>query len=492
MPIGVYPRKYDFDKGDIIKDEKRNITILERTKVQVISRNKQTNLKAYKCICNKCGYIDILKEIHLKNGRGCRCCHGTVVVLGINTAYDTDKWMIPYLVNPEEAKEHTAGSRHFIQVKCPVCGQIKPRKMRFAELKSQGGVSCPWCSSGKSLGERYVVNLLDMLNIPFINECGKKHLPWINDRKRYDFYIPNYEIIIEINGFQHYMDSEHFKTSVKDVQKNDKLKKELAISNGMKYVEIKYLHSYTNELKKSILDSSLPSLLNFSEDDIDWNQLAIDSENSLINKICNTYKTITHNQVAIGKMFHISDETVRRYLIIGDSYGLVKYEPFICQHIDDIYVYDKDWNLMVYSDDATKLANYLTDNTVYNFDVTNIRNIIDRIDRRYYFCHFTSKPIVSKSVMIEQTKNIEYKNVKQRLNVYDFNGNLIISAKEIIECSAIIRSTTGDIVTAYQLRKKLKKNDLFYYKNYKFEVINNNLLKEFPVDLSTGNSFNIA
>ena len=58
--------------------------------------------------------------------------------------------------------------------------------------------------------------------------------------KRYDGYIPFFEIIIEMHGEQHYKQSGWGK-NIRDEQENDKYKKRLAFENGItedKYIEI--------------------------------------------------------------------------------------------------------------------------------------------------------------------------------------------------------------------------------------------------------------
>lgn len=107
-----------------------------------------------------------------------------------------------------------------IEMKCPE-GHVF--KMRFGDFKNNNR-RCPICSS--SNGELEVASILDKLGIKYIREyifkdCKfKSYLP-------FDFYLPEYNILIEYDGIQHYEIIEYFggfdsfvNTKIRDTVKN--------------------------------------------------------------------------------------------------------------------------------------------------------------------------------------------------------------------------------------------------------------------------------
>ena len=119
---------------------------------------------------------------------------------------------------------------------------------------------CKKCSKGVSYGEKVMMRILDIMNVSYLHD---KALEWSNN-KRYDFYLPDYNLIIEIHGIQHYKDNIYFNTSFKKEQENDKMKKELAKKNNIThYIVINYSRAKDTEfLLKNIFKSELKSILN--------------------------------------------------------------------------------------------------------------------------------------------------------------------------------------------------------------------------------------
>ncbi|MEM5599205.1 hypothetical protein AAHB53_28045 [Niallia circulans] len=72
----------------------------------------------------------------------------------------------------------------------------------------------PKCSDGFSIPEKFMFNLLDYLQVDFDYQ---KVFDW-SLGKRYDFYIPMLNCIIETHGAQHYQYS-GFMNSLEQEQK---------------------------------------------------------------------------------------------------------------------------------------------------------------------------------------------------------------------------------------------------------------------------------
>lgn len=95
------------------------------------------------------------------------------------------------------------------------------------------------CGLQSSL-EIKTANYLDEIGIKYetqksFDDCRNIH------KLRFDFYLPDYNIIIETHGEQHYKDcSDRFGFTLEEQQNRDLYKKNFCINNNIKYVEIPY------------------------------------------------------------------------------------------------------------------------------------------------------------------------------------------------------------------------------------------------------------
>lgn len=118
-----------------------------------------------------------------------------------------------------------------IRHSCGFVWLIKPKKML-------NYIGCPHCNKKKSKGEQRIIQILLDKNISFESE---KSFEWQSNKlRRYDFYIPKYNLVIEYMGEQHYMEVPTFKYSLEEQQKIDAQKRQEALENNYNYLEIKY------------------------------------------------------------------------------------------------------------------------------------------------------------------------------------------------------------------------------------------------------------
>lgn len=97
---------------------------------------------------------------------------------------------------------------------------------------------CPICYYKKSQGEIQIVTFLEKHKIIYLREFSFKDLP----KCRYDFYLPEYQMLIEYDGIQHFQPVDFFggEKSFLETQKNDKNKNNFAIKNNLKLIRIPY------------------------------------------------------------------------------------------------------------------------------------------------------------------------------------------------------------------------------------------------------------
>lgn len=102
------------------------------------------------------------------------------------------------------------------------------------------GCGCPKCALSRSRGEKKIMEVLDKYKVNYQTE---KSFDW-SDKKRFDFYLPEHNFVIEFNGAQHYQDFKHFRggepSSCKEIRDKDMWKMIEALKHGLYYMEIPY------------------------------------------------------------------------------------------------------------------------------------------------------------------------------------------------------------------------------------------------------------
>lgn len=284
-----------------------------------------TTYKKYSCsVCGEIRYFasGILKQ-NLKvcnNG-----CHGVgngnvTVIRGINDMKTTHPHMVEYLVNEEDGLIYRAGSDKYLEMKCPICDY---RKRLQPKLLMRRGFSCPNCKENTPYPEKFMNSLLKELRVGFHYQVTNLLLEWCGT-KRYDFYIPSLNMIIETHGRQHYEDTAWGKLT--NQQAIDKEKKDNAIKNGIShYIEIDCFKSNFEYIKESVVSSQLPQLINM--ECVDWDKVKIGSEKNTYLEVINFYNETKSQASVIAKRFKIDRSTVHRYLHRGARSGLCDYTP---------------------------------------------------------------------------------------------------------------------------------------------------------------------
>lgn len=205
---------------------------------------------------------------------------------------------------------------------CPICKREKKIAPSTYRLH---GLGCT-CGDGNSYPNKLMANVLMQLNLEFETE---KIFDW-SDNKRYDIYITHLNCIIENHGIQHYIQSKRGR-SLEDEQANDILKQRIANDNGVKhYIVLDCRKSEIGLIKNSIMKSELPKLLNFKEEDINWDECEVFANKNLVLEACDLYKTLDRpTPINISKILQIDRRTVTEYLKKGSKLGMCNYDPKI-------------------------------------------------------------------------------------------------------------------------------------------------------------------
>lgn len=303
--------------GDILKTKVGNIII---DGVGVNDKNRTI----YYCKCDN-GHCFTRFGYALNS---CPVCSGRNVIDGINDMHSTNQNLFNQLVDKEFGHRHAQHSNKKTNWICPDCGNIINNKSPNQILRY--GYGCNNCSDGISYPEKFMTNLLSESGIEFIYQYNKKHAEWCGDYK-YDFYIPKFNVIIEVNGLQHYKSCQWH--SYDDVSKNDKLKRDLAERNVSKYIVIDARYSNRDFLKQSIMrNDDMYDILFSNIMYIKWKQIDQISEKSKLKSVALSFNDGVSFET-IMSTFNIGKTTLKRYLNRGTELGFCNYNPKLFKDI---------------------------------------------------------------------------------------------------------------------------------------------------------------
>jgi hypothetical protein len=200
-----------------------------------------------KIICPIHGEFEQNAGSHI-NGKGCQKCYHEL------RTYDTEKFIkisenkhgkvYDYsLVNYEH-------SRKKIRIICPKHGFFE--QIACAHLR---GVGCPACKSSK--GEQKIRLYLEKNNIKFTQQYCFDNCK--NENKlRFDFYLPKYNMCIEYDGLQHFKPIEYFggEKNLKIIKRHDNIKNNFCLNNNVKLIRIKYNENILKSLDNIFIQQS--------------------------------------------------------------------------------------------------------------------------------------------------------------------------------------------------------------------------------------------
>lgn len=285
--------------------------------------NIRSNYKYY--FIPDCGHeiLSLPTNVFKDNALHCPICSGNQVVRGINDLWTTHPEYAKLLADKNDGYKYSHGSNKKLNWVCPYCNESirqSPNKLLIHKT------ICSKCQCGASYGERFVANLLRQLRESFESE---KNFDW-SENKRYDFYLPVYNCIIEVHGRQHYLNSDFScfggRTHEEECQ-NDQYKKDMALSNKVHhYVVINATKSECGFIKQSILHSILPTLLDFESDDIDWDECHQMSLKNIVKDVCNEYNNGNEDIKKLSSIFGKSYNTIKGYLKTGAKLGWCNYD----------------------------------------------------------------------------------------------------------------------------------------------------------------------
>lgn len=118
-------------------------------------------------------------------------------------------------------------------------------KKFYATVKALNSGNTKSCGCIKSFGEAKIQSILEELNIDFIREYTFSDLKGKNNKGylRFDFYLPQYNILIEYDGEQHFFSKNcgwNNQESLRRIQENDIIKNNYCKEHNIFLIRIPY------------------------------------------------------------------------------------------------------------------------------------------------------------------------------------------------------------------------------------------------------------
>lgn len=280
--------------------------------------------------CKKCGSEYTAIPANRVKGKNCPYC-ANKKVNRTNSLWATNPEVARLLTYSERGHKITSGTTKKENFSCLNCDFVQSKQVNVV---SNYGISCPKCSDGISYPEKFIYSLLDQFNLKIQRE---KVFEWSKDistfdkkydgKKRYDFYIPEFNIIIETHGGQHYQEGfgRLGSSSLQEVKQNDELKFKLAINNRISdYIVIDCRFSTLDHIKESILNSNLSKYIDMNK--VDWNICNQYARSTQVKEVASLWNK-GNNSKEISELMKINRSTAIRYLKQSSQVGWSNYDP---------------------------------------------------------------------------------------------------------------------------------------------------------------------
>lgn len=268
--------------------------------------------------CDVCGYCGSMRKSHYKNGVGCSVCAGKRVLPGFNDIATARPNLVKYIIPPSDAKAYTPSSHKKVKVRCDVCGY---EIQKAVSVLSKNGFRCPVCYGGNSYPNRFMAAVLFHFGINFEKE---KTFSW-SKRYRYDFFLNEYNTIVEMNGSQHY----ELKVgwgSIDDIIRSDNEKFQLAKENSInRYYIVPLLETNAQSVKDAIIRSKIFDTLSIVPNKEDWREIYRLSEIGVAKECLDLWNSGVHSITAISEIIKICTSSVAKYLKQYAEIGMCDY-----------------------------------------------------------------------------------------------------------------------------------------------------------------------
>ncbi len=179
---------------------------------------------------NFCNYVwEVEPNSFLNRGSRCSNCYGNI----LKTHEQFAREVFEISDGEYEVLEKYINSKTKIEILHNECGN----SWRIDPSSFLVGNRCPFCKHSK--GEHRILKFLDKHSIAYVREV--KFDNCIHKRKLpFDFYLEDYELLIEYDSILHYEDKFNDPEQFKLVQKRDQIKTKYCEDNNINLLRIPY------------------------------------------------------------------------------------------------------------------------------------------------------------------------------------------------------------------------------------------------------------
>jgi len=275
--------------------------------------------------CKRCKSTFYVTPSELYYGNRCRKCNVENIRQRNRKkdVIDTDRPdLVTFMLNKKDATLYSAGSGKKIDWVCSSCGKITSKIISYV---AKNGFNCSACGTSSSFGEKVVYCILEILGVNFTKS---KRFDWatseIGGKFHYDFYIPEYSMLIEVMGKQHYTAIGFFQNEL-ELEKRKRYdvdKENLAKENGIKnYVKLIYLRKDFEEFMNVIYNSDLEKYFKISSINVCEIRERLNKYDDEYTRCVNTFIENPRSARKISMDIGLDKRLVKKNLLLANEMG---------------------------------------------------------------------------------------------------------------------------------------------------------------------------
>lgn len=211
--------------------------------------NYRNNHESIKIECNEHGIFNQLPLNHLK-GQRCPHCKGKNSSEKQRKSFENFVAMSKQIHGDryDYSQVNYINNKTQVKIICPIHGEF----MQIAGNHCRIGRGCPKCNLSK--GELLICKILTKNNIEFMQQKTfddfKNNTKIVSRNSYFDFYLEDYNIVIEYDGIQHFKPVKRFggEKALIESKNRDIFKNEYCKNNNIKLLRIPYYEKNIEEI----------------------------------------------------------------------------------------------------------------------------------------------------------------------------------------------------------------------------------------------------
>ena len=225
-------------KIDLTNQKFGRLTV--RKQVENIKTANGRSHVAWECLCD-CGNVIIVRGDNLRNGytTSCGCKRKEILAqAGKNRASDLVNKQFGRLTVKGDSGQRDNKGGIIWECKCS-CGNTAYVSTSNLTRPNEATISC---GCAKSKGEERIISSLIDAQIAFITQKRFETcvFPLTNRQLIFDFYLPEYNILIEYDGEQHFHKVKNDRYNYKSIIEHDEYKNNWCKENNIELIRIPY------------------------------------------------------------------------------------------------------------------------------------------------------------------------------------------------------------------------------------------------------------